>query len=190
MKIIGGIEEKVLIDRIIRGDQTAFELIFCFYYPGLVVFTEHIIQDRPEAEEIVQDFFERLWTKRKNLFNTGSLKNYLFTSVKNSSLNFLKKEKVKSRFIEELKEVMKNNLLYDHDLFIQSDLQDEIRKSFEKLPSRTREVFEMSRFKGKKNDEIAQELNLSKRTVETHITNSLKILREELKDYMMLLLLL
>ena len=188
MQVINGIEEKVLIDRIIRGDQTAFELIFRFYYPGLVVFAEHITLDKPEAEEIVQDFFVRLWTKRKNLYQAGSLKSYLFTSIKNSSLNFLKKEKVKSRLIEELKEILKDNLLYDPDLYIQSTLQDEIRKAFEKLPPRTREVFLLSRFKGKRNDEIALELNLSKRTVETHITHALKILREELKEYMTLVL--
>jgi RNA polymerase sigma-70 factor (ECF subfamily) len=190
MQVINGIEEKVLINRIIRGDQTAFELVFRFYYPGLVVFASQITLDRREAEEIVQDFFVRFWTKRSNLHEAGSVKSYFFTSVRNSSLNFLKREKVKEKLIGELKQLMKDNLLYDPDLYIQSVLQDDIRNAFEKLPPKTREVFMMSRFRGKKNDEIANELNLSKRTVETHITHALKILREELKDYLMMVLLL
>ena len=58
MAIINGIEEEVLIDRMLEGDQTAFELLFRFYYPGLVIFAKQIIIDVDEAEEIVQDFFD------------------------------------------------------------------------------------------------------------------------------------
>jgi RNA polymerase sigma-70 factor, ECF subfamily len=187
MQVINGIEEKVLIDRMIRGDQTAFELLFRFYYPGLVVFASQITMDREEAEEIVQDFFVRLWTKRKSIHESGSVKSYLFTSIRNSSLNFLKRKKVKEKLIGELKQLMKDNLLFEPDLFIDAGLQQEIRQAFDKLPPRTREVFVLSRFKGMKNEEIALEFNLSKRTVETHITHALKILREELKDYLTLI---
>jgi RNA polymerase sigma-70 factor (ECF subfamily) len=72
---------------------------------------------------------------------------------------------------------------------VESELQARIKSAFEKLPPRANEVFTLSRFKGFSNDEIANQLNISKRTVETQISNALKILREELKDYMFLLLL-
>lgn len=85
--------------------------------------------------------------------------------------------------------MMKDNLLYDPDLYVQSDIQVGIRKAFEKLPPKTREVFFMNRFDGKKTVAIALEMNISARTVETHITHALKILRDELKDYLPLILL-
>jgi len=186
---INGIDEKTLVERLISGDKTAFELLFRFYYPGLVVYASQLILDSENAEEIVQDFFVKLWEKRQQISANYTFKNYLFTSVKNHSFNFLKREKIKGNIIEDLRQLTKGNILYEPDLFMDSELQAELRKAFEKLPPRTREVFDMSRFGGLNNEEIAQKLNISKRTVETQISNALKILRVELKDYLTLLLL-
>ncbi len=85
--------------------------------------------------------------------------------------------------------MVEEDLLFQPDLFVESELQQQIANAREKLPPRTREVFIMSRFKGIPNDEIAIQLELSKRTVETQISNALKILRNELKEYKFLLLL-
>ena len=182
-------EEETLIQRFINGDQTAFELLFRFYYPGLVTFVSRIISDRDEAEEIVQDFFVNVWTARKNIHQATSLKSYLFVSVKNRAFNYLKKEQIREKTINQLKEIVEKDILFQPDLFIESELQKQIALAMEKLPARTREVFMMSRFKGLSNDEIAALLELSKRTVETQISNALKILREELKEYRFLMLL-
>lgn len=190
MSIINGIEEEPLIQRFINGDQTAFELLFRFYYPGLVTFVTHIICDRDEAEEIVQDFFVNVWTVRKSIHQSNSLKSYFFVSVKNRAFNYLKKEQIREKTLNQLKEMVGKDMLFQPDLFVESELQHEITKAMEKLPARTREIFMLSRFKGVSNDEIATQLDLSKRTVETQISNALKILREELKEYRFLLLLL
>jgi RNA polymerase sigma-70 factor (ECF subfamily) len=189
MTVINGIGEETLIQRLINGDQTAFELLFRFYYPGLVTFASQIVLDTDEAEEIVQEFFVKLWAGRKEIKKSETLKSYFFTSVKNRALNVLKKEKISGKVRNELRDMIENERLYQPDLFVESELQAHIKSAFEKLPPRTNEVFSLSRFKGFSNDEIAGQLNISKRTVETHISNALKILREELKDYMFMLLL-
>ncbi len=189
MQIINGISERVLIDRFREGDQTAFELLFRHYYPGLVMFTCQITHDQDEAEEIVQDFFCRMWKHRFSIRETQSLKSYLFTSVRNRGLNFLAHQKLEARKIDELKQVMNDNLTYNQDIFVESELQKKIKAAFEKLPPRTREIFSLSRYGNLKNEEIADKLDLSRRTVETQISNALKILRHELKDYIGLLLL-
>ena len=189
MTVINGITEETLIQRFIDGDQTAFELLFRFYYPGLVVFVQQIISDRDEAEEIVQDFFVNVWTARNNIQKSSSLKSYFFVSVKNRAFNYLKKEQIRENTLAQLKKMVEEDMLFQPDLFVESDLQHQITKAMEKLPARTREVFMLSRFKGISNDEIATQLDLSKRTVETQISNALKILRNELKDYKFLLLL-
>jgi RNA polymerase sigma-70 factor, ECF subfamily len=97
MTVINGIKEETLIQRLINGDQTAFELLFRFYYPGLVTFASHIVLDSDEAEEIVQDFFVKFWAGRREIKKSDTLKSYFFTSVKNRALNVLKKEKISER---------------------------------------------------------------------------------------------
>lgn len=189
MQTIRGIEEKVLIVRLKNGDQTAFELLFHFYYPGLVVYSSQFTTDKNEAEEIVQDFFVRFWQKHQQLIPSDSLKNYFFSSVKNSSLNFLKHKKIEERYIKEMSELSNHHLVYEPDLYIDSELQEKIKHGINNLPEKCQEIFIMSRIRGMKNDEIAAELNLSKRTVETQITKALKVLRVELKDYVGLLFL-
>jgi len=187
---INGIEEQSLIQHLIEGDQTAFEILFRFYYPGLLVFSKQIIFDADEAENVVQDFFVHLWLSRKNIKDTSTLKGYFFTSVKNRALNFLKNRKIKENTIKELKLLIETDTLYQPDLFVESELQNKINRALTKLPKRTHEIFILSRSKGFTNEEIAEMLSLSKRTVETQISNALKVLRIELKDYLFILLIL
>jgi RNA polymerase sigma-70 factor (ECF subfamily) len=185
---IGGIEEHVLVERMILGDKTAFELLFKYYYPRLVIFASNIVVNRDEAEEIVQDFFVRLWEKKSSIKTNNPLKSYLFASVKNRSINFLKSAQVKKNVIDELNRQMEIEMRYNPDIYTDTELQGKFKKAFAQLPPRTAEVFTLSRFKGFSNDEIANSLNLSKRTVETQISNALKILRKELQEYFTLLL--
>jgi len=173
-----------------EGDETAFELLFRFYYPGLLVFARQILFDEVEAENIVQDFFVNLWTNRGNIKLSPTLKGYFFTSIKNRSFNFLKSKQIKETTIKDLKYLTETDSLFQSDIFVESELQDRIKQAIKKLPKRTHEIFILSRSKGLSNDEIAEKLSLSKRTVETQISNALKVLRTELKDYMFLLLIL
>ncbi|MGM0376752.1 MAG: sigma-70 family RNA polymerase sigma factor, partial [Bacteroidota bacterium] len=97
--------------------------------------------------------------------------------------------KISEKVYKEIQIIIETDMLYQPNLYVESELQSRIKSAFEKLPPRINEVFTLSRFKGYSNDEIAGQLNISKRTVETQISNALKILREELKDYMFMLLL-
>jgi RNA polymerase sigma-70 factor (ECF subfamily) len=189
MQIIQGIYEKDLIVRLKDGDQTAFELLFHFYYSGLVLFSTQFTTDRNEAEEIVQDFFVKFWQRHAQISLTESLKSYFFLSVKNSSLNFLKHKKVEEKYIRKMTEMADRHLAYDPDLYVDSELQEKVKQAIDLLPEKCREVFVMSRLRGMRNDDIAAELNISKRTVETQISKALKVLRVELKDYVALLIL-
>jgi RNA polymerase sigma-70 factor (ECF subfamily) len=190
MQRINGIQEHILIERFKSGDQLAFEQIFRFYYPGLVVFASQYVMDEEDAEEIVQDFFVRLWQKKDQVNPTETLKPYLFTSIKNRSLNFLYQKKHKEKLVHKLLETSRTSLLYQSDLYVTSELQEAIRKAIGALSPKCREVFILSRINGLKNEDIANKLNLSKRTVETHVSNALKQLRSDLKDYIGLLVLL
>lgn len=190
MQIIQGIYENVLIGRLKAGDQTAFELLFHFYYPGLVMYSTQFTADRMEAEEIVQDFFVKLWQRHPQITLTESLKSYFFSSIKNGSLNFLKHKKVEEKYIRKMTELASQHLAYIPDLYVDSELQEKVKNAIDLLPEKCREIFIMSRIQGLKNEEIATNLNISKRTVETQISKALKVLRVELKDYIGLMILL
>ena len=190
MNLIKGIEEGKLIGRLTEGDKTAFEILFKHYYPGLVIYASKFVQDKTEAEEIVQEFFVRLWEKHHKVKPSSTLKSYVFQSIKNSSLNFIRDKKVSLPIIEELINRSNTELIFNQDLYVVSELQQKIESAVNSLPKKCGEVFLMSRFRSMKNDEIAQELNISKRTVETHISNAIKVLKTELKDFLMLLILL
>ncbi len=138
MQKLNGLDESKLIKRLKLGDQTAFEILFRYYYPGLVVFASQITLDKDEAAEIVQDFFVRLWEKRSGIKDNSSLKSYFFTSVKNRSLNYLKKIEIQSHVIDQLKSLTENNQLYQPDIFVESELQEKIKAFQQQLEMPTK----------------------------------------------------
>ena len=161
-----------------------FDFIFSYYYSGLCAYARRWVTDPDVAEDLVQDFFVRLWVNSSKLEITTSLKSYLFTSVKNTAVNHLKHVKVKEQYGIQIMQASPHNDDPAYWEFTEPELTELIEKGLEKLPPRCREIFILSRFEGKDNGKIAETLGLSKRTVELQISNALKILRVELKDYL------
>lgn len=176
-------EEKMLFEKIQKGDIAAFETVFHRYYGFLCLYASRILNDREAAEEIVQDFFVRMWEKKENLSIETSLKSYLFRSVKNQCLNIIQHEKIKSKYAEK---VRSENIVDDEDPYVETELARKIEESINSLPEKRREIFRLSREEGLKNREIAEKLNISVKTVETQITLAIRSLREQLKKFMLI----
>jgi RNA polymerase sigma-70 factor, ECF subfamily len=183
------LEEQYLIKGLKTRNKVVFDFIFHYYYSGLCAYCERITGKQEVAEDIVQELFVTLWLKHEQIRITSSLKNYLFTSVKNRSLDYLKREKRRLHNLEHIAEGQELPENLSSLWFAEAELQAVVEKSLEKLPPRCREIFELSRFQGLKNQEIADKLGLSKRTVELQVSNALKQLRIDLKDYLPLFLL-
>ncbi len=175
-------EEKFLFERIKKSDEKAFEILFHKYYGHLCSFAAKIINDNVAAEEIVQDFFVKLWEKREQLFIETSLKNYLFRSVKNLCLNFIQHNKTKIRHAQIVLSEVETNFSDDGN-YPEIDLFVKIEESINSLPEKRQEIFRLSRQEGLKYHKIAQKLNISVKTVETHMSLAIKSLREKLKKY-------
>lgn len=162
----------------------AFNFVFNYYYSGLCAFAQKYIADKDIVEDIVQDFFVTFWLESPRLEIKSSLKSYLFTSIHNRCLDWYKHSKVHDKYRKEIFLKREETEIRTDEMVVESELRMAIQKGLEKFQPRTREIFEMSRIRGLTNQQIAEELVLSKRTVELQISNALKILRTTLRDYM------
>lgn len=181
-------EEKILFEKVKNKDENAFEQLFHNYYGILCLFASRILQDEISAEEIVQDFFVKLWEKRKQLSIETSVKSYFYRSVKNLCLNHIEHNSIKLRHAQAMLAKHKNNLS-EEDGYTEVDLAKKIEESIQALPKKRREVFRLSREQGLKYREIAEKLNISIKTVEAQMGLAIKTLRDKLKHFKPTLLL-
>ncbi|MEA4809299.1 RNA polymerase sigma-70 factor [Macellibacteroides fermentans] len=173
-----------------------FDSIYINNFSRLFLFAKEYVLFDEEAENIVQDIFLMLWEKREALRVDVSLTAYLFTLVKNKCIDFLRHQMVEQMYSENVKNEYNEELnvklfaleSFDHNFSSEEDIETLLKNAIDKLPERCRLIFIKSRIEGKKYKEIAEELNLSVNTVEGQISIALKKLREELKDYLPLLL--
>ncbi len=163
----------------IPNSEAAFEELFKAHYPAMVLYAHKFVGDTDTARDIAQQVFVNIYEKRKELQIRSSMKSYLFQSVRNTALNRLKQQRVWEKHEEHLsKESTAVELVSQTVEF--SELRQSLIRLIEELPPRCRDIFKMNRFEGKKNREIAEELNISIRTVETQISKALKFIREKL----------
>jgi RNA polymerase sigma-70 factor (family 1) len=171
------------------GEEKVFEDVFRSFYPALCRYAESIVKDDAQAEDIVQQVFVTIWEKRMSISFQLSAKAYLYRAVHNRCLNYLEQGKVRQLYRNE-------SVGKEEPLSAAADaggerreLQERISRAIEKLPEQCRLIFRLSRFDEMKYAEIAAHLNISVKTVENQMGKALRILREELKEYLPLLLL-
>ena len=166
-----------------------FEAIFRAYFTGLCYFARKYTGDLDSAKEIVHTVFLRIWENRSEFDWDKPAKSYLFTSVYNRSLNFVRDNK---KFIMH-DEAVSGKMTVDEAVFTDNletaELESRINSALQRLPVKCRLVFESSRFENLTYHEIARKLNISVKTVEAQMSKALLILKEELKDYLTIMLL-
>ena len=181
-------DDFVLKEGVCRGDKLVFDYIFNYYYSSLCSFSMRYLKDRNAAEDLVQDFFVTFWIDAQHLKISTSLRSYLFTGIRNRCLDFNKHQKVADKYKSFVVFMAENEDNSFEHYFAESELRQTIEKCLSKLSPRCQEIFRMNRFEGLTNQEISERLGISKRTVELQISNSLKVLRKELVDYIPLFL--
>ena len=170
------------------GNLTAFEMLFRTYYQPLCNYAFTFVQDRDEAEEIVQSTFLNIWEKRENLSIHTGVKPYLYAMVRNACLNVLKHEKIKQQHATMEMAIAERSIESVARTVIASELEAKIHDAMDHLPEQCRLIFKLSRFEDLKYAEIAEQLNISIKTVENQMGKALRIMRDQLRDYLPLLI--
>lgn len=177
-------EEIVDFDSIQKGDIGVYERFFKENYVEIVRYAHRFVRNQEIAEEIAQEVFMYLWEKRASISIQSSLKSYLFSAAKNKSINYIKLELPKSQALHDIETIE----LGASSEFKEQDssklIERKVKEAIDQLPKKCREVFILSRNAGLTYDEIAEEMDISKKTVENQMGIALKKLRESLKPLM------
>lgn len=174
-----------ILIRLKKRDQDAFRYLYEHYFTKMVLFAESYLYDEEEARDLVQDLFFYIWDHAHSLPAVLSLKAYLFTSLRNRCLNVLRDRKIKDAH---------NNKLFEAQLFsgvedvvIDEEVQRRLQEALDSLPDKCREIILLKVVEGKKNKEIAEQLNIAETTVKTQVQRAYRMLRERLIPMLLLI---
>jgi len=176
------VAEPQIADELKAGNEAAYEILFREYYSRLSYFAHKYVEDMDVAEGLVQDVFFTIWEKRETLEIKQSVKAYLFGAVRNKCLNHIKHLQVRQEYQTAVKHQNNNSELTEE--IADTELEERIHRAIDQLPVERQKVFKLSRFEGLKYVEIADQLSISVKTVENQMGKALKFMREQLADYL------
>lgn len=163
-----------LLQNLKLGSREAFTKIYDHFWEEFVIYALKLLHDKEAARDVVQEVFCKVWFNREKI-DISNPKGYLLRAVKNGTIDYIRKHQLK--FCDEqflVNEKARNNIEEHTNL---SDTTNQIKLWADKLPDKSKEVFYLSRFDHLSNDEISKQLNITKSTVEWHISKSLKFIR-------------
>jgi RNA polymerase sigma-70 factor (family 1) len=180
--------DEELQKRLLNGDRDAFEEIFIRYWYPLFKVANSRVRSRQEAEEIVQDIFTSLW-KNHNILFISNLPNYLFSSVRKAVISKIRSKLVHEKYRNYYLQFFPGYSLATDEAVEFNELNTTIENALLQLPAKSQQVFRLNRLQGLSIPEISEMLKMPRRTIEDHLTKSLRKLRMHLKDHILFLLL-
>ena len=178
-----GYNEALLLADLRKGCVVAFEMIFKRHWEPLYRCAKSKLRSHDEAEEVIQNIFSALWEKREHLLITN-LSHYLHTALRNRILNLIREKIPQEKYWNYYRVFIPQNQDVTDQAVAFDDLNEAVQLAVSHLPAKSRQVFKLSRLEGRSNAEIADLMQVSEKTIEYHLTKSLKELRLHLKDYM------
>ena len=158
--------------------KSGFNELYNLYASKAFGFLLHHLQNEKEAEDLLQDVFADLWYKRHKIEVKGAMENFLITACKYKLVDYFRKNK--KALILELDTVpQKSTGTTPEDMVVFNELKSKLLTNFKKMPTRTKEVFLLSRKSGLTNKEIAKNKKVTEKAVEYHISKML----QQLKTY-------
>lgn len=165
-------------------DRARFERLFRDHYPGLFALARRYVGEPAIAEELVQDVFLSLWRRRDSLELRGSVTSYLFTSVRNAALNYLKHRELAERLRYDVAQAVSPARSTADAEARHNEIAEALEAAIAALPERARLALTLSRDAGLTYAQIAEALGISVKAVEANVSRALRILREQLAPYL------
>ncbi len=165
-------------------DQNAFTRLYLLYHPKLCEFVNWYTGSLEVAEDLVHEVFLYIWENRSDLNPKGTILSYLYKSVKNRALNYLKHQDVERKWEDWVRETDSNLTAGPEEDLVVSELGEKISKVLDGLPEQRKKIFMLSRDYELSYREIAELLDISVKTVETQIRRALKMLTRRLHEYL------
>lgn len=168
-------------------DRGAFAEIYNRYKGPLFIHAFHRLRDREECKDLIQQLFAVLWDNRNSIILNGHLSGYLYTAVRNRVFKIIARQNVASNYIDAIAQIADAGTCITDHRVRENQLMQIIEKEIAGLPPKMREVFELSRKNYWSHKEIAEQLELSEKTVRNQVNNALKILRVKLGTLVILI---
>jgi RNA polymerase sigma-70 factor (family 1) len=175
--------DEELMQEIKVDNMFAFDVLYKKYSKKVYKFGYSILKSQEESENLMQDVFLNVWENRHNVKKNSSIKSYVFTITYNSAISVIRKKARESQFIEYLKSLQKINEEPVNIELEYNELTKKLDEIIKALPQRQKEVYLLHRVEGLKYNEIAERLNITVKTIENHMSRSLKTIREKLGNY-------
>ena len=173
-------EEQLLLRQLREGDIGSYETLFHRYYPTFFAFARGMLKDAGAAEDIIQNVFMKIWIHREALDETMSIKNYIYVLSKREVFNYLRAKYNTHVVLTEDMMTLEQSSSTDEPT---TDYREAVQSVIDTMPPKRRSVFCLSRFKSLTNQEIADKLGISIRTVEKHIELALRTFKEQLGSF-------
>ena len=175
-----------ILELLCNGNHQAFDDVYIAYYNKIKNFINGLIKSDYEAEELTQDIFMKLWINRETIDPNKSFNSYMYTIARNTAFNYLKHKIVETTY--EYNHSIPEGIEETEEIIFANEIKLLIDLTIEKMPEKRKQIFKLSRNEGFTNQEIAEKLNLSKKTVENQISLALKELRSIISCFLLFFL--
>ncbi len=177
-----------LIKKLHKNNEAAFEELYQLTHQKIYNFIYRYVKDSSSTKELTQQFFVKLWMKRKDLKSNKPLEGQIFTIARNMVIDELRKRARENRLVQNWADLQGQVSNCTEDAIYYQDLQEQLTAAIETLPQKRKQIFQLNRIQGLTYKEIAEELSISPKTVEKQMSKALKVMQAKLGSLLHLLL--
>ena len=177
------LNDRELAELLIKQDEKAFAEIYKRYWTIMYMHALKMLKNEEDTRDVVQEVFTKVWVKHSNLKSTENLAGYLYISVKHTVLDAIAQKRTQINHLDSLSkyiELADDRLIAD---ITDKEMMDALDQEIEQLPPKMRIIFEMRVKQHKTYKEIAEELDISDKTVKKQVSNAIKIVKPRLRGF-------
>lgn len=172
------------IEALQNGDHKAFEEVFLTYFDRVKYLLTGLLRSESDAEELAQDIFVKLWINRQSIDLSKAFNTYIYTIARNTAFNYLKHKLVEENFRNSLNDLDVEEADSSDEILFAKEISLLVEMTVCRMPVQRRKIYQMSRQKGISNNEIAEELGISKKTVENQISLALQEIKRVISAFL------